>query len=81
MLSIWTCLRFCHLEKGLLFTKRQNLRLVQIQSIADDSINVTQIFKFVLETAENIVGVGEKAGYQHFHLFPQCFQKALSQGC
>ena len=26
-------------------------------------------------TIENIVGKGENAGYQHFLLFPQCFQK------
>ena len=32
--------------------------------------------KFVLGTEENIVGKGENAGYQHFLLFPQCFQKA-----
>ena len=25
---------------------------------------------------ENIVGKGENAGFQHFLLFPQCFQKA-----
>ena len=25
---------------------------------------------------ENIVGEGENAGYQHFLLFPQCFEKA-----
>ena len=25
---------------------------------------------------ENIVGKGENAGYWHFLLFPQCFQKA-----
>ena len=25
---------------------------------------------------ENIAGKGENAGYQHFLLFPQCFQKA-----
>ena len=25
---------------------------------------------------ENIVDKGENAGYQHFLLFPQCFQKA-----
>ena len=28
------------------------------------------------ENAENIVGKGENTGYQHFFLFPQCFQKA-----
>ena len=25
---------------------------------------------------ENIVGRGENAGYHHFLLFPQCFEKA-----
>ena len=25
---------------------------------------------------ENIVGKGENAGFQHFLIFPQCFQKA-----
>ena len=32
--------------------------------------------KFTLERVEKIVGKGENAGYQHFLLFPQCFQKA-----
>ena len=31
--------------------------------------------KFLMETIENIEGKGENAGYQHFHLFPQCFRK------
>ena len=29
---------------------------------------------------ENIVGIGENAGYQHFLLFTECFQKASSIG-
>ena len=29
----------------------------------------------VFDREENIVGKGENAGYQHFLLFPQCFQK------
>ena len=28
------------------------------------------------DRVENIVAKGENAGYQHFLLFPQCFQKA-----
>ena len=32
--------------------------------------------KFVLGKEENIVGKGENAGYQHFLIFPQYFQKA-----
>ena len=46
-------------------------------AFADDKINVTEKKnKFVLGGVENIVGKGENAGYQHFLLFPQCFQKA-----
>ena len=30
--------------------------------------------------AENILGKGENAGYQHFLLFPKCFQKPPSLG-
>ena len=36
--------------------------------------------KFVLVRVENIVGKGENADYQHFLLFPQCFQKASFPG-
>ena len=28
----------------------------------------------VFDSEENIVGKGENAGFQHFLLFPQCFQ-------
>ena len=42
---------------------------------------------FIIDRFENIVRKGENAGFQHFLLFPQCFQKALyfrvvkSQNC
>ena len=39
-------------------------------------MNVTENLKFVLGRVQNIVGKGENAAYQHFLLFPQCFQKA-----
>ena len=32
------------------------------------------------DKVENIMGKGENAGYQHFLLKPQCFQKASSTG-
>ena len=38
-------------------------------------LNVIQKLKFIFERSENIVGKGENAGYQHFLLFPPCFQK------
>ena len=39
-------------------------------------MNATEKLKFIFERVENIMGQGENAGYQHFLLFPQCFQKA-----
>ena len=35
---------------------------------------MTEKLKFFLGRIENIVGKGENAGYQHFLLFPECFQ-------
>ena len=47
-----------------------------LRAFADNKMAVTEKIKFVLEILENIVGKGENAGYQHFLLFPQYFQKA-----
>ena len=52
----------------------------KLKALADDKINVTEKSKIVLGRVENIVGKGESAGYQHFLLFPQCFQKASNAG-
>ena len=52
----------------------------KLKALADDNINLAEKLKFVLERVENIVGKGENAGYQHFLLFPQCFQKASLSG-
>ena len=43
-------------------TKRQNFRLVQIETFADDKIIVILEMKFVLGRQQNIVGKGENAG-------------------
>ena len=51
-----------------------------MKAFADNNLNVYQKLKFALGRVENIVGKGENAGYQHFLLFPQCFQKAFSLG-
>ena len=48
----------------------------KLKACVDKRINMTEKLKFVLERVENMVGTGENAGYQHFLLFPQCFQKA-----
>ena len=51
-----------------------------MKAFADNKINATEKLKFHLERVENIVGKGKNAGYQHFLLFPQCFQKASDTG-
>ena len=52
----------------------------ELKACADDKMNVTEKLKFVLWRIRNTVGKGENAGYQHFLLFPQCFQKASQLG-
>ena len=42
---------------------------------SDDKLIPIQKLKSVHGGEENIVGKGENAGYQHFLLFPHCFQK------
>ena len=39
-------------------------------------MNVTVIVTYIFYMIENIVEKGENAGYQHFLLFSQCFQKS-----
>ena len=56
--------------------KNKFLDWSKLKELADDKINVTKELKLVLGRVGNIVGKGENAGYQHFLLFLQCFQKA-----
>ena len=52
----------------------------KLKAFADNKIKVAKMMISVFNRVENIVGKGENAGYQHFLLFPQCFQKLVSQG-
>ena len=56
------------------------LERLKFKAFADDKINVTDKLNFILGRVENIVGKGENADYQHFLLFPQCFQKLSLSG-
>ena len=47
--------------------------LSKFKAFANDKINVIANLKFAFERVENIVGIGESAGYQNFLLFPQCY--------
>ena len=39
------------------------------------TLKVVKMMTYVIDRVENIVRKGENAGYQHFLLIPQCFQK------
>ena len=54
------------------------LDLSKLKSVADSDSNVSNMAKFVFDRVEKIVGKGENAGYQHFVLFPHCFQQPSS---
>ena len=43
-------------------------------------LNLAEMMTLVIHRGENIVRKGENAGYHHFLLFLQCFQKASSSG-
>ena len=49
----------------------------KLKTFADNEIKVANVMIFVFDRIENIVGKGENAGYQHFLLFPQSFQRTL----
>ena len=63
------------------FTKQQNFTPVQILSICRRQNKCDQrIENCSGKGKKNIVGQSENADYQHFLLFPQCFQKAFFLG-
>ena len=70
--QISTFVNFCPLVT--LYQTTNGSDLSKLKARADDKINVTEKLKFDLGRTENIVGKGENAGYQHFLLFPKCFQ-------
>ena len=52
----------------------------KLKAFEDDKINVNEKLKHDFGRVENILGKGENAGYQHFLLFPHCFQKLSVSG-
>ena len=58
-------------------TNNKILGWSELKEFADDKIKVLKMMTIVFDRVENIVGRGENAGFQHFLLFPQCFQKAF----
>ena len=69
------------LSLGYRINSLPNIKILALSKLkAEDKINLTHKLEFDFERVENIVGKGENAGYQHFLLFPQCFQSFLSRG-
>ena len=54
------------------------LDITKLKAFADDKINVARMMISVFERVEHTVEKQDNAGYQHFLLFPQCFQKVFS---
>ena len=53
----------------------------KLKAFADDKINVTEKWKFVLGRVENIVEKGENAGCQHYFSFSHnVFKRLLKLG-
>ena len=50
----------------------------KFKAFAEDKIYIAEVMISGRHKVENIVGEGEKAGYQHFLLFSQHFQKLSS---
>ena len=49
----------------------------KLQAFTEDKyVNVTKTIEICFGKGRKHCGKGEKAGYQHFFLFPQCLQKA-----
>ena len=55
-------------------------RQVQIVNICKRHNNRDSKIEVCFKKAKRIVGKGENTGYQHFLLFPKCFEKASSSG-
>ena len=84
----WSVLRILFLPKFLFFSLYKTiwrfnslphdkiLDQSKLKAFADNKINVNEKLKFGLGGVENIVEKGENSGYQHFLLFPLCFQKS-----
>ena len=58
----------------------KKLDRVKLKAFSGDILNVTQMTKFIFHEIENIVEKEENGGYQHFRLFPLCFQNTPFSG-
>ena len=52
--------------------------MTQLKAFADDKLNIARMMISLNDREVNTVGKEENAGYQHFLLYLQCFQKIPS---
>ena len=45
----------------------------KLKAFADENFKIAKTMISVCDRAENVVGIGENAGFQHFLLILQCF--------
>ena len=53
------------------------LDLSELKAFADEKVNMSKKFQFMVGRVENIVGKGENASYQHFSPFPTMILKGF----
>ena len=56
------------------------LTWTKLKAFADNEFSFAKMVISILDRVENIVGKRENAGYQHFLLFPQSFEKVFLSG-
>ena len=69
-------IKFLSDKKSLL----KALALFKLKAFVDSEFIVAKMITSVFDRVENTGGKGENAGYHHFLLFPQCFQKVSTAG-
>ena len=70
-------LRLLHFFCGSVYN---DLDQPKLKALTHTNGDVAEMKEFACQKVENTVGKAEDAGYQHFLLFPQCFQKPYSTG-
>ena len=66
------------IELSLSLSQTTNFRLSKHKEFADDNFKFNENGRKFSKRVENTVGKGEIACYEHFHLFPQCFEKTCT---
>ena len=72
--------KICRLGKGSPFPKRQILHASKLKRLADDNFKFDENGRKLPKWEENTAGKGGIAHEEQFLLFPQCFQKACTEG-